>query len=111
MGALGVALAIIVVIVIVSLSAFIALRGRQARPPAQQAPNKVHPHAPSYRRQAENIEYYRPGDTREAQAPSSARPETRDLKKGPLPHCPLCDAAVGFDDVRCPKCRHVLKGR
>jgi len=107
MGTLAVALVIVVaVIAAFSLSLF-ALRRRRATVAGHVLP-PVHPHAPLYRQQAKHADYYRPIDREDAPAayPSAARQDPRGKR---LPHCPLCNAAVGFDDIRCTKCGHDLK--
>jgi hypothetical protein len=41
----------------------------------------------------------------------SAEPEDRAQPVDHAEHCPLCDAVVGFDAVRCPSCGMALAGQ
>ncbi len=108
MGALTIALAAVTVIAVLSLLVLVTLR-RHRCAPGQESPSPPHPQAPAYKQQTQHAEYYRPREMKVSSTPPLAKPEERDPRKQALPHCPLCNAAVGFDDERCPKCRHVLK--
>lgn len=108
MGTLAVALVIVVAVIAASSLALLALRRRRAAP-VRHVPAPVHPHAPLYRLQAQHTDYYRPLERKEASAAHPSAMDKGHPQKERLPHCPLCNAAVGFDDVRCPKCKHDLK--
>lgn len=109
MGTLG-----MTVIAVAAAGAFlfllIILLGLRRKAPTDTTPGPVHPQAPSYRQQSEHMEYYRPEGVGHEPSKPRLPAVKRDPRKEPLPHCPLCDAAVGFDDSVCPKCRHSLKG-
>jgi hypothetical protein len=74
-----------------------------------------HPSAPAYMPHVSSSEYYRPGDSKppgDARAPEKpprAEKGESDLRKAPLPRCPVCDAAIGYAQERCPRCGHVLR--
>lgn len=110
MGAIGILLVAAVVIITLALLAFI-IRSAQAgqvltaAPPTGTGPS----HIPEYSLQVHKVEYFRPGGgtTMATAAPSTAR--ERDPRAEPLPHCPRCNAAVGFDDRTCPRCRCELR--
>jgi hypothetical protein len=109
MGTLEILLVALVILVIVALLALVLMRGRrvvQANPPV----GSVHPQAPAYRLHSQLIEYYRPQEKKAEMVATPSAAGKRDPRKEPLPHCPLCNAAVGFEDKTCPKCRHELNG-
>jgi hypothetical protein len=108
MGTLAVALVIVVAVIAASSLALLVLRRRRAAAFGDVSV-PVHPHAPLYRRQAQHTDYYRPLETKESSRAHPSVTERHRPREERLPHCPLCNAAVGFDDVRCPKCRHDLK--
>lgn len=97
----------LIILVIAALLVLVALRGRsavQAAPPT----GSVHPQAPAYRLHSQLVEYYRPQEKKAETATAPPAAAKRDQRKEPLPHCPLCNAAVGFEDKVCPKCKHEL---
>lgn len=109
MGTLEVLLIVLVAATIMALLLLVALRARRVAPATPPA-GPVHPQAPVYKQHSEHVEYYRP---QEKKADPEAAPPVaikRDPRKEPLPHCPLCNAAIGFEDKVCPKCKHTLKG-
>jgi len=107
MGALAISLVVIAAIVFLALVLLILSRRSPAQ--SQQAVGTMHPSAPKYTQQSQHTEYYRPKDKKGRDDAAPSRPAKRDRRDAPLPRCPLCNAAVGFDDDRCPKCKYVLK--
>lgn len=106
MGALAIALVIMAVIFFCAV--LLVAAGRWSHAANKRAGTTAHPMAPSYTPQSRHTEYYRPEEEqRKEDTPSVSAKSERNRQ--PLPRCPLCDAAVGFDDDKCPKCRHVLR--
>lgn len=109
MDALAAVLIILVVLVLLALIVFAVLKTRSRAP----TPPTAHTHAsnvPGYTHDPRHMEYYRPQISRQDDArPKPEPPRPNDPRKEPLPRCPSCGAAIGYDDERCYKCGLVLK--
>lgn len=63
---------------------------------------------PSYTHDPKHADYYRSNlDTNHAEPIPRAR--QNDPRNVPLPKCPQCGAAVGYEQSNCAKCGHALK--
>lgn len=107
MGALGIALVVVALILLVMLAIVILTRRRLPRG-ARYTP-QAHPGAPAYTPQSEHTEYHRPREKGQEAGTHSPESMKRDPRLEPLPHCPLCYAAIGYEDKRCSKCGHILR--
>lgn len=108
MGALAISLVVIVIVIFLAL--IVLALGRRSPLKSQEVVTTTHPSAPDYIPRSQHTEYYRPGETSEKPETTPSAIAGHKPKKEHLPRCPLCNAAVGFDDERCPKCKHVLRG-
>lgn len=112
MDALAAVLIVMVALVLLALIAFAVIRTRATAPDMPIA-HTHSPNVPGYTHDPRHMEYYRPQiDREETPAPGpteAAKP--RDPRKEPLPRCPGCGTAIGYDDERCHKCGLQLKDR
>ncbi|HEX7391957.1 MAG TPA: hypothetical protein VF374_03290 [Thermoplasmata archaeon] len=112
MDALATVLIVMVALVLLALIAFAFIRSR-ATVPVMPIAHTHSPNVPGYTHDPRHMEYYRPqiGHIEvPPQSPAEAA-TTRDPRKEPLPRCPGCGTAIGFDDERCQKCGLTLKDR
>jgi len=107
MGALAIVLVVIAVIVLTALLLLVLSRRPAVR--EQRIATTAHPAAPDYVPRSQHTEYYRPRTAEDKGPRETPMTTTNGPSRRPLPRCPLCNAAVGFDDLHCPKCKHVLK--
>jgi len=112
MDALAAVLIVIVALVLLALIAFAVIRSRAAAPVMPIA-HTHSPNVPGYTHDPRHMEYYRPQIGHMEVPPQSTdeAAKTRDPRKKPLPRCPGCGTAIGFDDERCHKCGLTLKDR
>lgn len=111
MDAFAAVLIVMAALVLLALIAFAIIRTRASTPTTPIA----HTHAsnvPGYTHDPRHMEYYRPQITHQEQAPTMPEPvKPNDPRKEPLPRCPACGTAIGYDDERCHKCGLTLKER
>jgi hypothetical protein len=111
MNEVAIVLAVAAGLSVTGWALYMMLRIRRRSTQTQSA----HPSAPAYMPHSASSEYYRPGDRKppdDAPAPKEApgtMKDKSDPRKAPLPRCPVCDAAIGYAQERCPRCGHVLR--
>ena len=59
---------------------------------------------PQYARDSCSTEYYRPDDKSTSSVNACEKPVSTNPRAAPLPRCPRCEAAIGYNDPRCCKC-------
>ena len=64
---------------------------------------------PSYTRDPTHADYYRPNLDTNRGKPVPIGAKQNDPRNVPLPKCPQCGVAVGFEESKCTKCGHALK--
>ena len=64
---------------------------------------------PTYTHNPTHADYYRPDLDTNREKPMPKGAEQTDPRNVPLPKCPQCGAAAGFEEPKCTKCGHSLK--
>jgi len=111
MNEVAIVLAVAVGLFVAGWALYMMFRIRRRSTETQPA----HPSAPAYMPHVSSSEYYRPGDRKPSsdvhapEEPPRAKKDESDPRKAPLPRCPVCDAAIGYGQERCPRCGHVLR--
>ncbi len=109
MDALAAVLIVMAALILMALIAFALIRTR-ANAPALPVAHTHSQNVPGYTHDPRHMEYYRPQITHQEQPPAeTVRASSGDPRKKPLPRCPSCGTAIGYDDERCHKCGLTLR--
>jgi hypothetical protein len=99
-------LAIILGLAMLAIVPFLLLILRARDTKAAQQPLAS---GPRYAHNPAHADYYRPNLDTNREKPIPRGAKQNDPRYVPLPKCPQCGAAAGFEESKCAKCGHSLR--